>query len=217
MVTPHPVATADTVTGTTAAVVLAGCRSVRFGSDKLEARLDGVPLLEHAVRELPADWELVIVGPQRPLPRLARFVREDPPDGGPGAGLVAGARAAAAVGSTMIATMPGDAPHGSAAVRRLAETLSAAPDSVVAVIGTDAAGVDQPLQLAARGPALRRLADRTDGHNIRARKLLDDLAATGDVVRLRLPPLLTADVDRPADLTALQDRLRQDRLRQDRT
>lgn len=196
-------------------VVLAGGASVRFGSDKLEARLDGVPLLQHAVRDLPDDWELIIVGPQRPLPRAARFVREDPPDGGPGAGLVAGARAALAAGSTVIATMPGDAPHGSAAVRLLAETLASAPDSVVAVVGTDASGVDQPLQVAARGPALQRLAGRAGVHNISARKLLDDLAAAGEVVRLELPPMLTVDIDRPADLTALQDQLSQDQLRQD--
>jgi len=202
---------------TTAVVVLAGGASVRFGSDKLEARLDGVPLLEHALRELPADWELIIVGPRRPLPRPARFVREDPPNGGPGAGLVAGARAAAAAGSTMIATMPGDAPQGSAAVRLLVRTLAAAPDSVVAVIGTDVSGVDQPLQLAARGPALRRLAERTEVHNIRARKLLDDLAAAGEVVRLQLPALLTADVDRPADLAALQDQAQADQLRKARS
>ena len=195
-------------------MVLAGGASVRFGSDKLEARLDGLSLLDHGVRDLPGDWELIIVGPPRSLSRPARFVREDPPDGGPGAGLVAGARAAAEVGSTMIATMPGDAPHGSTAVRLLAETLAAAPGSVVAVIGTDASGADQPLQLAARGPALRRLADRTDVHNIRARKLLDDLAAGGEVVRLRLPPLLTADVDRPEDLAALQDQPLQDQHRQ---
>lgn len=207
--------TADQAGGGIAVVVLAGGASVRFGSDKLAARLDGVSLLEHAVRDLPYGWELIIVGPQRPLPRPARFIREDPPSGGPGAGLVAGARAAAAAGSTMIATMPGDAPHGSAAVRLLAETLAAAPDHVVAVIGTDACGVDQPLQLAARGQALRRLADRTGVHNIRARTLLDDLAAAGEVVRLELPALLTADVDRPDDLTAIQDQLRQDQLRQD--
>lgn len=205
--------------GTTAVIVLAGGASTRFGSDKLAATLDGVPLLQHAVQNLPDDWELIIVGPPRSLPRPVRFVREDPPDGGPGAGLVAGARAALAGGSTMIATMPGDAPQGSTAARVLAGTLAAAPDPVVAVIGTDVAGTDQPLQLAARGPALRRLADRADVHNIRARALLDDLAAVGDVVRLALPPLLTADVDRPTDLAAFQDQLGrpdQDHFSQDR-
>lgn len=201
--------------GKTAAVVLAGGASVRFGSDKLQVRLAGVPLLQHAVRDLPDDWELIIVGPQRPLPRPARFVREDPPGGGPGAGLVAGARAALSAGATMIATMPGDAPYGGTAVRQLAATLAAAPEPVVAVVGTDAAGVDQPLQVAARGPALRRLAGRTGVHNISARKLLGELGAVGEVVRLQLPPMLTADIDRPADLTALQDQLAQDQLAQD--
>lgn len=187
----------------TAAVVLAGGTSSRFGSDKLAAPLEGVPLLQHAVSGLPTDWLLIIVGPERPVPGSARFVREDPPDGGPGAGLVAGARAAVEAGATMIATLPGDAPRGSVAALMLAHELAGAPDQVVAVIGTDEAGVDQPLQLAVRTPALQRLAARTDVDGIGARRLLADLAAAGAVVRLELPPALTADVDRPEDLVRI--------------
>lgn len=194
---------ADPPTSRAAAVVLAGGGSKRFGSDKLLATLDGAPLLQHAVADLPPDWQLIIVGPPRPVPRPAEFVREDPPGGGPAAGLVAGARAAVAAGATMIITLPGDAPYGSAAALVLAERLADAPGRVVAVVATDQDGVDQPLQFAVRGRALERLCATDDAHGSSARRMLDDLAAAGEVVRLPLPPALTADVDRPEDLATL--------------
>jgi CTP:molybdopterin cytidylyltransferase MocA len=159
------------------------------------------------VSGIPDTWLLIIVGPERALDRPAELAREDPPGGGPGAGLVAGAAAAAAAGATVIATLPGDAPRGGAAAVRLAETLSESADQVVAVIGVDQAGVDQPLQLAVRAPALQRLAAHADNHGISARRLLDDLAAAGEVVRVRLPSAYTTDVDRPEDLTAARSHL----------
>jgi molybdopterin-guanine dinucleotide biosynthesis protein A len=79
--------------------VLAGGRSTRFGSDKLEALDRGIPLLDHAVLRLAevCDEVVVVVGATAPDPglpngvtapvRLTRDVREAE---GPLAGLLAG-------------------------------------------------------------------------------------------------------------------------------
>jgi molybdopterin-guanine dinucleotide biosynthesis protein A len=181
-----------------AAVVLAGGRSTRFGSDKLAAEIDGVPLLHRAVAPLPADWQIIVVGPDRDLGNRTRAltVREDPPGGGPAAALVAGATAALAAGADTIVTLPGDAPGGGQAAIELVEGLRQYGDDA-AVVGTDADGVPQPLQLAATGDPLRRLAGRTDAAGASARSLLAEL---GDYTLLPLPRALTGDVDTPEDI-----------------
>jgi molybdopterin-guanine dinucleotide biosynthesis protein A len=60
-----------------AAIILAGGRSSRFGGDKLAARLDGVPVLEHALRAvaLVADPVVVVVSPDAPSPSIPSDVR----------------------------------------------------------------------------------------------------------------------------------------------
>jgi molybdenum cofactor guanylyltransferase len=79
------------------AVVLAGGRSSRFGSDKLAADLGGSPLLHHAVvrlGEITSDV-VVVLAPEADEPAMpptasVRFVRDDVESGGPLAGAVAG-------------------------------------------------------------------------------------------------------------------------------
>ena len=74
-----------------AAVVLAGGTAVRMGGiDKAAIELDGVTFLERALAALAAAGEVVVVGDEVPTSRPATFVREDPPLGGPAAGVVAG-------------------------------------------------------------------------------------------------------------------------------
>jgi molybdopterin-guanine dinucleotide biosynthesis protein A len=55
-----------------AAVVLAGGRASRFGGDKLAAPLDGIPVLEHALRAVAqvADPVVVVVSPDAPSPSV---------------------------------------------------------------------------------------------------------------------------------------------------
>ncbi len=83
-------------------IVLAGGRSRRFGSDKLEAEIDGRTLLDRAVAAvgIVAGEVLVVLGPgdERPLPASARSVRrviDREAAGGPLIGLLAGLEAAA--------------------------------------------------------------------------------------------------------------------------
>ncbi|MBA8796172.1 molybdopterin-guanine dinucleotide biosynthesis protein A [Friedmanniella endophytica] len=194
-----------------ACVVLAGGASRRFGSDKLVHRWAGRTLLERCLDDLPADWLVVIVGPERDLAvsgsgitgatgatsgsgRRFRFVREQPPGGGPAAALVTGVRAARDEGADLVVVVPGDLPTGGRSAVALVERLHAV--EATACLAVDADGRDQPLQLAVCGESLRRLADAGDRSGGRARDLLALLPAT---VRLPLEPALTDDIDTPED------------------
>ncbi|HWG92783.1 MAG TPA: molybdenum cofactor guanylyltransferase [Mycobacteriales bacterium] len=73
------------------AVVLAGGAARRLGgADKPATPVGGVPLLDRVLAALPAEAQVVVVGPARPTSRPVRWTREDPPGGGPVAALVAG-------------------------------------------------------------------------------------------------------------------------------
>ena len=74
-----------------AAVILAGGTAVRMdGVDKAGVEYAGRTLLEHALAAVRGAVEVVVVGDTVPTSRPATFVREDPPHGGPAAGLLAG-------------------------------------------------------------------------------------------------------------------------------
>ncbi len=74
-----------------AAVILAGGTAVRMdGIDKAGVEYAGRTLLEHALAAVSEAVEVVVVGEPVPTSRPATFVREDPPQGGPAAGLLAG-------------------------------------------------------------------------------------------------------------------------------
>ena len=72
-------------------IVLSGGGAVRIqGADKASIEVGGATLLEHALGALVDLPEVVVVGEQVPTSRPVTFVREDPPGGGPAAGLLAG-------------------------------------------------------------------------------------------------------------------------------
>jgi molybdopterin-guanine dinucleotide biosynthesis protein A len=98
------------------AIVLAGGRSRRFGSDKLGVDLDGVPLLHHALRAvaLTCGEVIVVLASDGPVPAFPadvgpriRIVRDATDQPGPLAALVTGARAATKTRSLVVA---GDMP-----------------------------------------------------------------------------------------------------------
>lgn len=75
----------------TGAVILTGGRAVRLsGADKASIELGGLTLLEHALGAMLDVDEVVVVGDPVPTTRPVTFTREDPPLGGPAAGLLAG-------------------------------------------------------------------------------------------------------------------------------
>lgn len=80
--------------GELAGVLLTGGSAARLGgADKASIELGGHTLLEHALDALVDARDVVVVGPEVPTSRPVTFVREDPPGGGPAAGLLAGLRA----------------------------------------------------------------------------------------------------------------------------
>ncbi|MEP7090955.1 MAG: NTP transferase domain-containing protein, partial [Nocardioidaceae bacterium] len=73
------------------AVVLAGGTAARMGGvDKASIELAGVALLERALAATMSAVEVVVVGEQVPTSRAVTWTVEDPPRGGPAAGLLTG-------------------------------------------------------------------------------------------------------------------------------
>jgi molybdopterin-guanine dinucleotide biosynthesis protein A/uridine kinase len=185
-----------------AAVVLAGGESRRFGTDKLAAQVDGRLLLDSAIAGLPEDAVVIVVGPQRPVERAVRFVREQPAGGGPATALVTGLAEALTVGADRIVVLPGDAPAAGRAAMLLLDALAAAP-GVTAVVGTDATGFEQPLQLALLPEAAAALVEAAGPDRARggsARSLVHRL--TPPAVPHRLPTAEHWDIDTPEQLRA---------------
>lgn len=176
-------------------VVLAGGASRRFGADKLAAVLDGVAVLDHLLGALPTGWPVVLVGPLRETVRPdAAWVIEDPPRGGPLAGIAAGA---GAVGTELAVVVAGDMPRAAAALPGLLAALDAAPE-VAAAVGVDDDGHANPLLAAYRVADLRAALLPASAHDGPAKRLLrlshTEVRVLGDRGR---------DVDTEADLERL--------------
>jgi molybdenum cofactor guanylyltransferase len=181
--------------GDVTAVVLAGGTSRRFGSDKLVAPFRGSTVLESVVGTLPGEWPVVVVGPVRDCGRAVTWVREDPPGGGPLAGVGAGLTR---VGTALVAVVAGDMPDAGSALVALVGALRTAPPEVDGVVATDDDGVRNPLLAAYRASAVRGVLP-TPAHD-RPAKLLLGLAHVDLVVH----GSATRDVDTPADLEELR-------------
>lgn len=188
--------------------MLSGGTSQRFGRDKLSEPIGGRDLLGTAIADLPAGTQVLLVGPEGLARPGLRTVREDPPGGGPAAGLVCGLRAALADADvTAVVVLPGDAPLAGRAARRLVERLQADP-SHDAVLGVDPDGREQPLQLAVTRPAAQALiaaAGPTGGAGASVRALVHAALDTM-LVREPLSHAETFDIDTPGQLAAWRAR-----------
>lgn len=174
-------------------VVLSGGRARRLGRDKAAVTVRGVRLIDHVLRSLPRDVPVVVVGPATPgLPADVTVTREDPPGGGPLAGLAAGLEL---VRTSLTAVCAVDMPFAASHLARLV-TLIGENDAVVPV---DDRGVRQPLGAVYRTDSLRSgLRTLGDPAGIPFRRLVDLLS----VSEVRLPGDELRDIDTVADLAA---------------
>ena len=161
-------------------IVLSGGTNKRFGSDKSQALLKGVTLLDHVLSYIPAGIKTVIVG---------KDVFEQPPLGGPVAGI---ARGVQEVDTEYVAIAAVDMPYGSSLFPQL---LKAITDD--AAMPVDSQGFKQPLcGIYRRQALLAALAKLGDVHGQSMRALCDLLVI--DEVKVDAGALV--DIDTPEDL-----------------
>lgn len=189
----------DTVSGLGAVVLIGGTGARLGGRDKAGLRVGGRTLLERALAATRAAGQVVVVGDPVATTRPVAWTVEDPPGGGPAAGLLAGVDALPGP-PALVAVLAVDMPGVTAGTfDRLVRCLAQDPAADGAVL-VDAEGRRQTLAAVYRTAALLRgrPADRADEHGLAIRRLLGSL-------RLREIPAVAdeaTDIDTAADLEA---------------
>jgi molybdopterin-guanine dinucleotide biosynthesis protein A len=178
------------------ALVLAGGEGRRLGGVvKADVALAGRSLLDRALDATVAARHVVVVGPASLARPGVPTVLEDPPLGGPVAGIAAGLDALLAAGSPPpdeVLVLACDMPFAAAAVPALRRALAASAEGddgpVDGAALVDADGYRQPLAGVYRTASLRRAVDacRADG------------GVHGRSVRSLVTALRLADVVDPA-------------------
>jgi molybdopterin-guanine dinucleotide biosynthesis protein A len=185
------------------AVVLTGGTAARMdGVDKAAIEVGGVTLLERALAAAAAASDVVVVGAEVPTSRPVTFTREDPPGGGPAAGLLAGLDRLAGA-PDLVCVLAVDMPKVEAGtVARLTEAVTGDPAADGAWL-VDAGAREQPLAAVYRTASLvaARPAAREEEHGLPVRRLVAGLrmvpvSPVGDEAR---------DVDTWADLRELRE------------
>ena len=192
------------VTGARYAIVLGGGRSARMGHDKRDLVLDGRSLLARATDACVGRQVIVAVTPALPHdvdPTGVQRVLEDPPFGGPVAGLAAGLAALPSISDgDEVLVLACDLPR----VAEIVATLDAAEPGTDGVCLVDAENYPQFLAARYRRSALQAalagdLHKRSVGRTLGGLRLAQVAA-----------PLITADVDTPDQAEAAGVRLRAD-------
>lgn len=140
----------------TAAIVLAGGRASRLGgTDKANLHVDGRPLIDAAYESVAEARPVIVVGPESIARSGVTVVQEDPPFGGPVAGIDAAFDQLPADDHTPseIWLLACDLPRASLIVAQLREIPI--PESADAIILRDADGRDQWLAGRYRTASLR--------------------------------------------------------------
>ncbi|MCQ8773696.1 NTP transferase domain-containing protein [Streptomyces telluris] len=191
------------------AVVLAGGAARRLGgADKPTLRVGGRTLLDRVLEACADAEETVVVGPRRPTARPVRWAREEPPGGGPLAGLAAGLRQTASATTLVLSA---DLPFLRAeTVRALLAAAATGGPYVEGVLLTDFDGRDQPLVAAYRTEPLRRelalLATEHGGLAGLPLRLLTDELTLGRFAH----PTASFDCDTWEDVATARARIRDD-------
>ena len=183
------------------AVILTGGTAARMdGIDKASIEVGGVTLLERALAATMAALEVVVVGEQVPTTRPVTWTREEPPRGGPAAGLLAGLDRFLRV-PDLVCVLAVDMPRVNAGTfARLTWAVEGDPDADGAVL-VDAAGRRQTLAAVYRVASLEaaRPEHREDEHGLPVRRLLGPLR----LVEVSAIGAEACDVDTWKDLQAL--------------
>lgn len=203
-----------TVAGPPAAIILAGGRASRLGgADKAQIEIGGMPLIDSVCAAVAGCAPIVIAGPDALGGPGIRTVREQPPFGGPVAGLAAALPLVA--GAERVWLLACDLPRAAGIVRQVER--AGFPEEVDAVILQDADGRDQPLAGLYRVSALRRaLAALGEPTNASLRRLVAPLT----IMRVRDAEGASSDLDTWDDIAAYraaQERGTMDEDRRDRS
>ena len=156
------------------AVILTGGTAARMdGVDKASIEVGGVTLLERALAATLQAVEVVVVGREVPTSRPVTWTREDPPLGGPAAGVLAGIDRFLRV-PDVVCVLAVDMPKvNSGTVARLTWAVEGDPEVDGAVL-VDAEGRRQTLAAVYRTAALQsaRPASREQEHGLPVRRLV---------------------------------------------
>ena len=200
----------DTTRPQVGAIILAGGGGRRLGGfSKSDLTIDGTRFLDQIISTLRADGvpdsRIVVVGPDSlDVPEGIALTFEDPPRGGPSAGIVAGLKflgyeGGAAKTDDLVLITTCDAPFSASARRVLVDALEQADADVAAV--RDRAGVLQQLLAVYRVQGLLdAIAKAPRTHNRAVKKLVADL----EFIEVEVDPHMEIDVDTWDDYKRLQ-------------
>ncbi len=180
------------------AVVLTGGSAVRLdGVDKASIEIGGLTLLEHALGALIDVPEVVVVGDHVPTTRPVTFTREDPADGGPAAGLLAGLRAFARA-PHLVVVLAVDMPLvTSTTIRRLLDAV----ENDGAALVDDTGRLQYLCAVYATNALDRTRPSYEQEHGLSMRSLVGPLR----IVQVPAYSAETRDVDTWADLLAMRE------------
>lgn len=160
-------------------LILAGGRGERLGGrDKAALEVGGRRLLDRVLEAVPVLGGRVVVVGDTPVPPGVLCTLEDPPDGGPVAGIDAGLGALGTLGTgaAWVAVVAVDQPGAAPALAALRAVLPHLPATVDAVSHVDAGGHRQWLLALYRRPALEAaLAALGRVRDTSVRRLVADL------------------------------------------
>lgn len=170
------------------AIILAGGEGTRLGGvDKAALTIGDVTLLDRALEAASGCREVVVVGPRDETRPKALWAREEPPGGGPVAGIAAGIEALPQ-DADLLLVLACDMPRAGSVVPALIAGAEGDGSPGDGAWGVDGTGRAQPLlAVYERGALVRALARIGDAHGASMRALTDDLrmreVAVGEAAR----------------------------------